>query len=393
MRQWTLLAAGVLLSASTAWAETGVSDSEIVFGQSAALSGPAEALGTGMRTGLLAAFEEANAGGGVHGRQLRLSSLDDGYEPDRAIANTKALIDGEKVFALIGAVGTPTSKAAQPISTERNVPYVGPFTGAGFLRDPSHANVINFRASYAQETEAWIQHLVGDLGYKRIAILYQDDSFGRVGLTGATAALERRGMQLVAQGSYQRNTTAVRTALLQIRKANPEAVVMVGAYKPIAEFIKLAGKVKMKATFVNISFVGSNALAKELGPQGDGVIISQVVPFPWDQKAPLAKKYAKALKRVDAKAQPGFVTYEGYMVGRMAIAALQKAGPDLTRDKFLNVYFGGSNIDIDGVELSFGPDDVQGSDAVYLTRINADGSFTALDAGAEILTGDTPAKK
>ena len=392
MRQMAYLAAGVFFAASAAAAETGVSDSEIIFGQSAALSGPAEALGSGMRLGLQAAFKEANAAGGVHGRQLSLRSLDDGYEPDRAIANTKALIDGEKVFALIGAVGTPTSKAAQPISTDRNVPYVGAFTGAGFLRDPSHANVINYRASYAQETEAWIEHLTSDLGYSRIAILYQDDSFGRVGLKGVTAALDKRGMSLVAQGTYQRNTTAVRTALLQIRKANPEAVVMVCAYKPIAEFIKLAGKVKMDATFVNISFVGSNALAKELGAQGEGVIISQVVPFPWDSKSPLVKNYTKALKAADSSAKPGFVTFEGYMVGRMAIAALQKAGPDLTRDKFLNVFFGGAELDIDGKTLAFGPDDVQGSDSVYLTRINADGTFTALDQGTAILTGDTPKK-
>lgn len=157
MKRFSILLAAGALCATAAQAETGVSDAEITFGQSAALSGPAEALGAGMRLGILAAFEEANAAGGVHGRKLSLTSLDDGYEPDRAIANTNALIDGNRVFALIGAVGTPTSKAAQPISTSKNVPYLGPFTGAGFLRDPSFGNVINFRASYAQETEAWVK--------------------------------------------------------------------------------------------------------------------------------------------------------------------------------------------------------------------------------------------
>lgn len=386
-----LTAAGVL-TAGAAFAETGVTDTEIQFGQSAALTGPAEALGTGMRLGIEAAFSEANAKGGVHGRKLSLKSLDDGYEPDRAIANTHALIEGEKVFALIGAVGTPTSKAAQPISTEGNVPYIGAFTGAGFLRDPSLGNVINYRASYAQEAEGWIEHLTTGLGYKRIAILYQDDSFGRVGLDGVTAALNKRSMELVAKGTYQRNTTAVRTALLRIRKAKPDAVVMVGAYKPIAEFIKLARKVKMDATFVNISFVGSNALARELGADGEGVIISQVVPFPWDTKTPVVADYTKALKAADKSAEPGFVTLEGYIVGRMTIEALQAAGPELNREKFLNTFYGGANMDLGGQAISFGPDDVQGSDAVYLTRINKDGTFTALDTGTQIMTGDTPKK-
>ncbi|MEQ9573948.1 MAG: ABC transporter substrate-binding protein, partial [Rhodospirillales bacterium] len=238
---------------------------KIVLGQSAALGGPAAALGTGMKTGLMAAFKEANDAGGVHGRKIELISYDDGYEPERAIANTNKLIDQDKVFALIGAVGTPTSKAAQPISTAKMVPFIGPFTGAGFLRDPKNSNVINVRATYDLETETWIKHLTEDLGFKNIAILYQDDGFGRVGLSGVTKAMDKRGLKISAEGTYPRNTTAVKKAILAIKKVKPEAVVMVGAYKPIAEFIKLAKQVKMEAVFVNISFVGSKALSAELG--------------------------------------------------------------------------------------------------------------------------------
>ena len=295
----------------TAQAELGVSADTILFGQSAALDGPASALGTGMRTGLLAAFAETNHNGGVKGRKLELKSYDDGYEPERAIAHTIRLINEDKVFALIGEVGTPTSKAVQPIATKAAVPFIGPFTGAGFLRNPDLGNVVNFRGSYDQETEAWIKHLTEDLKYDRIAILYQDDSFGRVGLSGVQKALKKRGLKLVAEGTYKRNTTAVKSALLSIRKGKPQAVVMVGAYKPIAEFIKLAGKTKLKATFVNISFVGSKALAKELGAQGAGVVITQVVPFPWDTSIPLVKQYHEALKAHDANAEPGFVSLEG----------------------------------------------------------------------------------
>ncbi len=359
-------------------AEPGVHGGKIVLGQSAALGGPAAALGTGMRAGLLAAFKEANAAGGVHGRMIELKSYDDGYEPERAIANTKKLIDEDKVFALIGAVGTPTSKAAQPISTERKVPYVGPFTGAGFLRNKENANVINVRATYGQETEAWIKHLTEDLGFKNIAILYQDDAFGRVGLSGVTKAMTKRGLKISAEGTYPRNTTAVKQAVLKIKKVKPEAVVMVGAYKPIAAFIKLAKKVKMDAVFVNISFVGSKALSRELGKDGAGVVITQVVPFPWDESIPVVAQYHKALKAHDAQEKPGFVSLEGYLAGRLTVEALKKAGKDVTRQAFLDAIYNTGTFDLGGARLEFGPGDNQGMGEVFLTVIQPDGGFKSV---------------
>lgn len=368
-----------ILTGAAALADNGVSNDRVVFGQAAALGGPASALGKGMQLGLNAAFAEINAAGGVHGRALHLISRDDGYEPDRSIAHVKELIGDQKVFALIGAVGTPTSKATQPIATAAKIPFVGPFTGAGFLRDASLGNIVNVRATYGAETEAWIRHLVDGKKMQRISILYQDDAFGRVGLKGVKAALEKRGMSLVAEGTYQRNTVAVKTALLKIRKAKPDAVVMVGAYKPIAAFIRLARKVKLDATFVNISFVGSKALSAELGDAGNGVIVSQVVPFPWDTSIPLVQKYQAALKSVDASADPGFVTLEGYMVGRLAIMALQRAGRDVNRQSFLNAFWSGGAFDLDGVSLTYGPNDNQGMDTVFMTRIKADGSFEPIN--------------
>ena len=367
------------LTVDTVAAEPGVTKDRILFGQSTALGGPASALGQGMQAGILAAFEEANRAGGVAGRKLELKSYDDGYEPDRAIDNTRKLIKTDQVFALIGEVGTPTSKAAQPIATEAKVPFIGPFTGAGFLRDASHGNIVNYRATYGQETEAWIKHLTEDLGHKRIAILYQDDSFGRVGLAGVQKAMEERGMSLVAEGTYKRNTTAVKSAVLKIRKAKPDSVVMVGAYKPIAAFVKLAKKTGVDATFVNISFVGSKALAKELGKDGAGVVITQVVPFPWDRSIPAVAQYQEALRAVDADAEPGFVSLEGYLVGRLTIMALEKMGGSFSREGFMKTVAGLGRFSLGGVELAFGPNDNQGSDEVFLTVIQSDGSFRAVD--------------
>jgi branched-chain amino acid transport system substrate-binding protein len=367
--------AAPLVMSTASRAEPGVFDDRIVLGQSAAFGGPAAALGLGMREGILAAFTEANAAGGVNGRRLELVYRDDGYEPARAIENTNRLIKEDQVFALIGEVGTPTSKAAQPIATEARVPFIGPFTGAGFLRDPSLGNVINVRASYDQETEAWIEHLTTDLGVSRVALLYQDDSFGLAGRSGVMAALERRSLKLVAEGTYMRNTTAVKTALLTIRKAKPQAVGMIGTYTACAEFIRLARRIGLDAVFVNISFVGSNALAKELGKEGEGVVISQVVPFPEDASIPLVARYQKALKAAEPKAEFGFVSLEGYMVGRLVVEALGRLGRSVMRAGLLAAIKEGGTFDLGGITLSYSPDNNQGMDRVFLTIIQTDGSI------------------
>lgn len=360
--------------ASAAVAADGVTGNAILFGQVAALQGPAKDLGEGMRQGILAAFAEANRQGGVFGRVLELKSLDDGYEPERTIEATKKILAEDKVFALIGAVGTPTSKASMPIATAAKVPFIGPFTGADFLRNPYNRYVVNIRASYFEETEAWIEHLTKDLGISRIAILYQDDAFGLAGLEGVERAMSKRHMSLVASGAFTRNTTAVKSALLDIMKGQPQAVVMVAPYKPVAEFIKLAHQVRLDAVFVAISFVGSDSLASELGDQGAGVIVSQVVPFPWDKSLPVVASYQKAMVAADANAKPGFVSLEGYLVGRLVVEALKRVGAEPTREKLLDAITQ-SPFDLGGVTLSYGPMRNQGSDQVYFTILQADGSF------------------
>jgi ABC-type branched-subunit amino acid transport system substrate-binding protein len=363
--------------AGLAVAEPGVGGDRILFGQVAALTGPAAALGQEMRQGLLAAFAEVNGAGGIKGRKLELISRDDGYEPTRSVEATKRTIEDDKVFALVGAVGTPTSIATQPIAASAGLPFIGAFSGAEFLREPQNSNVVNVRASYFQETETMVAHLTEDRGVTRIAILYQDDAFGRAGLMGVQRALDRRAMKLVSEGRFERNTIAVKMALFSIRKGNPEAVIMIGSYRPCAAFIKLARQQKLDAQFVNISFVDSDALAGELGPGGAGVIVTQVVPFPGDSSIPLVSRYRSALKSSDPDVRPGFVTLEGYLVGRLVIAALEKIEGEPTRLALLNAIVG-STFDLGGVTLSYGLNDNRGSDQVFLTVIQPDGSFKAV---------------
>ena len=341
-------------------AEDGVSKDSILFGQVAALNGPAQALGQGMREGILAAFEEANRAGGINGRKLELKSIDDGYEPEKTIEATNKTINEDKVFALVGAVGTPTSKAGQPIATAAKVPFIGPFTGAEFLRNPFNRYVVNIRASYFQETEAWVEHLTIDLGVTRIAILYQDDAFGLAGLAGVKKAMEKRNLSLVAEGTFKRNTTAIKSALLEIMKGQPQAVVTVGPYKPIAAFIKLARQLKVDATFVAISFVGSDSLAQELGSEGAGVVVSQVVPFPGDKSLPVVASYQSALAAVNEKSKPGFVSLEGYLAGRLVVEAIKRIPGEPTREAFLDV-IEREPFDLGGMKLTFSATQNQGS--------------------------------
>jgi ABC-type branched-subunit amino acid transport system substrate-binding protein len=224
-----------------------------------------------------------------------------------------------------------------------------------------------------------VEHLTKDLGASKIAIMYQDDAFGQAGLAGVKKALEKRQMQLAGEGTFERNTVAVKAALLAIKKAEPEAVIMISPYKPAAEFIKLAKQIKFNPTFVNISFVGSDALAKELGPVGAGVVITQVVPFPLDTAIPVVGRYQASLKANAPDAKPGFVSLEGYLVGRAIIAALEKVSGDPTRQALIEAVQKAGSLDLGGFKLAYSPTSNRGSDQVFLTVIQADGSFKSVD--------------
>ena len=259
----------------------GISDDQILFGQSAVFSGSSQALGREMRLGIEAAFYEVNQAGGVHGRELKLETLNDAYDPDLAFHTTRWLIEKAQVFALIGAVGRPVSRVAAPLAHDAGVPFRAPFTGAEFLRDPALDNVVNLRASYYQETEAMIARLTEDLGVTRVPVFYQGDAFGANGLEGVRRALKRRGLEPVGSWHYQRNSGAVRPAAASLVEANPEGIVTIGTPEAVATATKLVHH-DLHPVFMTVSFVGGRALAKGLGDDGHGVYVTQVAPFPED---------------------------------------------------------------------------------------------------------------
>ena len=369
---WTAFFACLALVASAAGmlgaAELGISATEIVIGQCAALTGPAAGLGTGIRAGLLAAIEEANAKGGVHGRKIRLVSADDGYEPEKCVDCTAKLID-DGVFALAGFVGTPTSKVAVPVVQEMKVPLVGLFTGAMLLRQPVQRYVVNIRASYDDETEALVAYLAEKAGAKKIAVFYQDDSFGLAGLSGTEKALGKRNMAMAAKGSFERNTLAVKGGLAKVMEGNPDAVIIVAPYKPTAEFVKQARAAGLKSSMSTISFVGTESLIAELGAAAEGMIISQVVPSPADTSLALVRDYQAALKTTAPAEKPSYVSFEGYVSGRVLLAALERAGADPSREKLIDAIDGITKLDLGGLQVSFSTTNHQGSSTVYLTQI------------------------
>jgi len=369
-KQCWFLVVFLMLCATKVIAVSGNVTGPLVLGQSCALSGPAQNLGLEMRSGLLAAFADVNDRGGIHGREVILLSRDDGYEPDKAARNTKSFIYDDQVFALIGAVGTPTSKAVEPIINEARIPFFGPFTGAEFLRKPFSKYVINVRASYFQEMEKLASYLVEDKKLSRIACFYQNDSYGTAGLEGIERALKKRSMELVSKGSYERNTVAVMGAMRDIYKERPQAVILVGAYSACAEFIKLSkNKVKDDVTFCNISFVGTESLREALGSYGEGVIVSQVVPSPRDTEIGLTREYKRAMAKYQHDGPISFTSYEGFIVGKLFCQIALSVKNGLTRERFISVMQEVGRFNLNGLILDFGEDDHQGLDRIYLTRI------------------------
>lgn len=371
-----LTALFVALLAMPAVAENGVSEHKIIIGQSAAFSGPAAQLGIQLHAGAKAYFDHVNSTGGVFGRKIEVIKRDDKYEADIAAANTKALIETDDVFALFGYVGTPTSNAATPIFTQAKVPFFAPYTGAQSLREPFNKLIFNIRASYFDETEHLVDRLV-NTGLKNIAVFYQNDAYGKAGLTGVERALKKKNLPIIDTATVERNSLDVAKAVEKMMVKRPDVIIQISAYSSSAALIKEMRRLGYTGQFYNVSFVGSQALSDALGKDGSGVVVSQVVPFPWSAaNATVVGEYTKIMNKAGIK-DLNFSSLEGFIAAKVFVEGLRRSGQNLTREKliFSLESLNTKSYDAGGFDINFSSSNHNGSKFVDMTMIGKDGKF------------------
>jgi ABC-type branched-subunit amino acid transport system substrate-binding protein len=367
----------------------GVTAEEIVLGMASPFSGANRDLGRAMKAGIEAALGDVNAQGGVHGRRLRLVTVDDGYEPSRTGPAMKHLVEREQVFAVVGNVGTPTAAVAVPYCLERKVPFIGALSGGALLRrNPPDRYVFNFRPSYAEETAAAVRWLVDvrRIAPSRIAVFAQEDGFGDSGWAGIEGELKRRGVDpgTAVRVGYRRNATdvAAAIAMLEVRAADVDAVVMVATYKAAAAFIRGLRDARLGFVTTNVSPVDANALAEDLVSAGPrytaGVVVTQVVPLP--SRAPAAARFREAMALHGGGEPPGFLALEGWAVGQVLVEGLRRAGPDVDAERLVAALEEIRGLDVGiGTPITFGPHKHQGSRKVWGTILQPDGSWKQID--------------
>jgi branched-chain amino acid transport system substrate-binding protein len=347
------------------------SEGKIILGQSAAFTGPAAQLGIQFHQGAKVFFDQFNARGGTGRQQIEIRTLDDGYEPARCAENTKKLI-ADDVFALFGYIGTPTSLVALPLATKAKIPFFAPFTGAMALRDPFNKYAFHVRASYNDETALIVRQLT-NLGLKKIAVFHQNDAYGKAGLDGVTLALSGLNLKPVAQATVERNSVDVAQAVKTLLAAGPDAVVQIGAYKACAAFIREARKAGYGGTFYNVSFVGTQALADELGKDGAGVVVSQVMPSPYNPARAIAREFADAVKAAGKDVQANFSSMEGYVAAKLFAEGLKRAGSKLSRESLISGLESIGSQSFGGFAVSFSPGNHVASRFVELSMLTGDG--------------------
>lgn len=326
----------------------------ILLGASLPLSGINSHLGKDVVVGANTYFSHTNAKGGVHGKKIEFIQYDDKYEPENTLSHTQTLIEKDKVFALFGFVGTPTVKRVLPLISHTNIPFIAPYTGASFLRDNSSDNIINFRSSYIEEINALVDYLTQEKGLSKFAIFYQNDDYGEEGYIALSQALEKHQLKLSAEGTYKRNTLSISHAIHEIESSKPEAIILVGAYKPTARFIE---KVKeccpQNIIFCPISFVNADALVDELKGDARNILFSQTVPSYDDFTSAEAIEYTNLLKFYYPNEKPSLVSYESYLAAKTVVKAMREINGLLTQAKFTQALKNTNRYTLDNIPLDY----------------------------------------
>ena len=368
-----LVGVAALAFAMAAHAENGVTKDEIVLGQSTALTGPLAELGVDSSIAAKAYFDFINTQGGVNGHKIRLITLDDGYSVPKSLENAKTLIEKEKVFALFNIFGTPANIALLPVIAQAGIPSIAPYTGSDALRTPFNRLVFNVRAGYADEVEKIVEHL-GVRGIDKVAVVYQNNSFGKDGLNSLVDALSKRQQKIHASASIENDASDAAKAAQKLVDSKPKAVLLVTSGKPSSEFIKAYNRLIPGMQFFTLSVMGTQASVTALGKEGQGVVMSQVVPFPFSATSGIVREYQQVMTKMGVK-NWSFASMEGFLNAKVAVEGLKRTGRDVTRENFLTTLESVGKIDLDGYIINFNKASHQGSRYVDLTVISRDGRF------------------
>lgn len=366
------IAACASAAAAPALPQDGVGRTTILLGQSGEVAG--QGVARENTDGANAYFALVNRQGGVFGRRIDLKTYEDGRDAKRVVENTERLVTQDKVFALFGYRSTPSIEAVMPILKREKVPLIGPFSGSKSLRVPHNPEIFHLRAGYHQEAVRLIQHIT-TLGVGRIALLAQDDSFGKNAMEGFEDALTKAGVKPVAVSTFPRKTSDVRASVAAIAAAHPQAVAMACGAKGCIDFIKQTRALGLRPQFLTISNLNSDDFIKALGEDGRGLVMTQVVPHPWSTTVPLALEFRQVLKDTAPSVPVSYSSFEGFIAAKLVVSALRSAGPDLNRAKFTAALESMNDLDLGGFRVRFSPRDHQGSNYVDITMIGGDGKY------------------
>lgn len=375
-RRRTALAMALGWATGTAWAQdgAGVSDSEILIGQSCQLSGPLAALTSEVRQGSALYFDHVNASGGVRGRKIRVLAIDDAYDPKKAAENTKKLIDEDKVLALFQYAGTPPALAALPIAEERGVPFIAPFTGSDGLRQAGSRYVFNIKAGYAAELDATVRQLAS-VGIARIAAVYLNNPFGTGGLASVDKSVKNHKVELVAQAPLEVDGSKMADAVAAVAKATPQAIIVISAGKPSVDFVDAYLTAGHRSTFYMLSVISNAQLVKALGERARGIVVSQVVPSPWNQSMPISREF-QTLAKAKGITEYTFSQMEGFISARFLVEALQRAGAKPTRTGLVQAMESMKSVNLGGYPVELSATQHSSGKFVDLLMMGRDGRFT-----------------
>ncbi len=350
---------------------------DITIAQVAPLSGVLASTGKQMVLGGQIYFDHINARGGINGQKIKVLVADDAYKVDETVRLTREMLAKPEVVALFGFAGTANvgKLLTDKVLEEGGAPLVAPYTGGEALRNPYNPWIFHVRAGYADEAEHMVQQLT-TLGMQRIAVMYQDDGFGKAGLAGVESAMARRNLKLATTAGYERNTDKVDEAVKKIKAADPQAIIMISVNKSTAAFIKQYRESGGGAQMLNISVVDPAELVKLAGlKNAHGLGISQVVPFPYMGTLPVIREYQALLKKYAPNEQINYTSFEEFLGAKVLVEGLRRAGPNPTRAKVMKSLEGLASLDLGGIKVNFGPDKRVGSQYVEVTVIGSSGKL------------------